>query len=131
MANYALLDENNVVTNIITGIDETEAAPEGFADWEAFYSDFHNCTVKRTSRNTVANTHLEGNTPFRCNYATIGGTYDSTNDVFIGPQPHASFTLDENYIYQPPIAHPTDGNAYKWNEEAYQADNSQGWELIE
>ena len=74
MAHYAILDENNVVTDVISGINETEAAPEGFADWEAFYADFHSCTVKRTSRNTVANTHLEGNTPFRGNYATIGGT---------------------------------------------------------
>ena len=133
MAHYAILDENNIVQDVFVGIDETETAPEGFADWEAFYGDFHNCTVKRTSYNTYGNEHIEGGTPFRGNYAMYLGKYDSENDVFYCEQPFPSWSLDSNWIWQPPLNIPEDNETvrYTWNEEAYQADNSQGWELIE
>ena len=59
MAHYAFLNDNNIVTEVITGIDEdvTEGLPEGFADWEAWYADFRGQTCKRTSYNTMANAH--------------------------------------------------------------------------
>ena len=54
MAHYAILDENNIVLEVITGIDETEDAPEGHDDWESFYSSVKgDKTVKRTSYNTL------------------------------------------------------------------------------
>ena len=47
MAHYAFLDDSNIVTEVIVGIDESELiegkAPE---DW---YSDFRNQVCKRTS----------------------------------------------------------------------------------
>ena len=52
----------------------------------------------------------------RKQYAGVGYTYDSTNDVFIVPQPFASWTLDSNHDWQPPTPYPTDGEFYKWNE---------------
>ena len=52
MAHYAQLDDNNYVTQVIVGADETDDAPEGFDDWEAFYSDRYGVTVKRCSYNT-------------------------------------------------------------------------------
>jgi len=129
MAHYAFLDENNIVTEVITGIDEdvTEGLPEGFADWEAWYADFRGQTCKRTSYNTVANTHTDSGTPFRGNYAGIGDTYDVANDVFYSPQPYDSWTLNSNWVWEAPLAHPNDGGLYIWDEEAYQADNSTGW----
>ena len=74
MAHYAFLNENNIVTEVITGIDEdvTEGLPEGFADWEAWYADFRGQTCKRTSYNTMANAHSGEGTAFRGNYAGIG-----------------------------------------------------------
>jgi hypothetical protein len=45
----------------------------------------------------------------------IGWTYDSTADVFIAPQPYPSWTLDNNYDWQPPTPKP-EGNYY-WDEE--------------
>ena len=71
MAHYAFINENNIVTEVITGIDEdvTEGLPEGFADWEAWYADFRGQTCKRTSYNTIANAHSDGGTAFRGNYA--------------------------------------------------------------
>ena len=45
----------------------------------------------------------------------IGWTYDSTNNVFIAPQPFASWTLDSNFDWQPPTPKP--GANFDWNEE--------------
>ena len=65
MAHYAFLDENNIVTQVITGIDETELI-EGL-DTETWYSNFRGQNCKRTSYN--------GN--IRKQYAGIGYTYDA------------------------------------------------------
>ena len=61
MAHYAFINENNIVTEVIVGKneDDTTDLPEGFADWEAWYAHFRGQTCKRTSYNTVANTHTE------------------------------------------------------------------------
>ena len=128
MANYSLLNENNEVINVITGIDEDdlETLPEGFSSWEEFYGDLHNLTCKRTSRNTVENTHTDGGTAFRGNYATIGGLYDPDNDVFYLKQPYPSWTLNEsNWKWEAPVPYPDDEeNTYIWNE------SNQEWELF-
>jgi hypothetical protein len=85
MAHYAFLDENNIVTEVITGIDETELI-EGL-DTETWYGNFRGQVCKRTSYN--------GN--IRKNYAGIGYIYDEARDAFIGnkPQCHSDITLDE------------------------------------
>ena len=85
MAHYAFLDENNVVTEVITGIDETETI-EGL-DTETWYGNFRGQTCKRTSYNNN----------IRKNYAGIGYTYDEGKDAFIGPKAncHAEEVLDE------------------------------------
>jgi hypothetical protein len=75
MAHYAFLNENNVVTEVITGIDETQLI-EG-QDPEIWYGNFRGQTCKRTSYN--------GN--IRYNYAGIGFTYDADADAFIAPRP--------------------------------------------
>ena len=77
MAHYAFLDENNIVTEVITGRDEWEII-DGITDWEQAYSETRAGQVcKRTSYN--------GN--IRYNYAGIGYTYDPVNDAFIAPMP--------------------------------------------
>jgi len=73
MAHYAFLDENNIVTQVITGIDETELI-EGLLP-ETWYGNFRGQTCKRTSYN--------GN--IRGVYAGIGYTYDKVSDTFIAP----------------------------------------------
>lgn len=53
----------------------------------------------------------------RANYAGIGYTYDSANDVFYAPQPYASWTISApTWLWQPPVPYPTDGKAYYWDE---------------
>ena len=69
----------------------------------------------QTSYNTHGNQHPNG-TPLRGNYAGIGYTYDAANDVFIAPQPYLSWTLENNWTWQPPVKMPTDGKFYKWDE---------------
>ena len=72
----------------------------------------------QTSYNTQGNKHLLDGTPLRGNYAGIGYTYDSTNDVFYAPQPFPSWKLSETtWTWEAPIAYPTDDKVYTWNEE--------------
>jgi hypothetical protein len=137
MAHYAFIDDNDIVTEVIVGIDEdsTDTLPEGYTSWEDWYltqrpeSSF----CKRTSYNTIANAHSGSGTAFRGNYAGIGFTWDQTNDVFYPPQPYGSWTLSSDWVWEAPIDYPDDGNAYIWNENAYQADTAdpktEGWEL--
>ncbi len=63
MAHYAFLDENNKVVEVITGKgeDDTDTLPEEFDSWEDWYADFKGLTCKRTSYNTIANTHSRWN----------------------------------------------------------------------
>ena len=104
MAHYAFLDSNNIVTEVITGIDETELI-EGL-DTETWYGNFRGQVCKRTSYNNR----------IRKQYAGIGYTYDLVNDVFISPQPFASWALDSNFDWQAPTPRPTEG-IWNWNEE--------------
>jgi hypothetical protein len=105
MAHYAFLDDNNVVTEVITGIDEADLI-EGL-DTETWYGNFRGQVCKRTSYN--------GN--IRKNYAGIGFTYDLELDAFIAPKPYPSWILDEETCqWEPPISYPTDGFTYLWNE---------------
>ena len=70
----------------------------------------------QTSYNTHGGQHPEGR-PLRKNYAGIGFTYDRTRDAFIPPKPHASWVLNETTcLWEPPVAYPSDGKRYIWNE---------------
>lgn len=88
MAHYAFLNENNIVVEVITGIDENELI-EGLVP-EVWYGNFRGLVCKRTSYNTYVDgngisQHRDGGTPFRGKYAGIGDIYDAVNDVFITP----------------------------------------------
>ena len=69
----------------------------------------------QTSYRTYGNKHPEG-TPLRGNYAGVGYSYDAEKDVFIAPQPFASWTLSADYLWEAPVAMPADGKPYVWNE---------------
>jgi len=120
MAHYALIDSNNIVVNVIAGVDEniiqtdldgTQVGGTSEA-WEQFYASrpwFEGLTCKRTSYN--------GN--IRANYAGVGYIYDPTFDVFIAPQPFSSWKLDyTTYQWEAPVAMPDEivGYIWKWSE---------------
>jgi hypothetical protein len=91
MAHYAFLNENNIVTEVIVGIDETELI-EGL-DPETWYANFRNQLCVRTSYN--------GN--IRYNFAGIGYQYDDLADAFIAPKPncgHAELILNDQYKWE-------------------------------
>ena len=112
MAHYAFLNDKNIVTEVIYGIDETELI-EGL-DPETWYGNFRGLVCKRTSYN--------GN--IRKNYAGTGFTYDPERDAFIPPKPYPSWALDEQTCdWVAPVAYPTDGFTYIWNE------NNTNWEI--
>lgn len=114
MAHYAFLDNNNIVTEVITGIDETELI-EGL-DTETWYGNFRGQVCKRTSYNGT----------MRKNYAGIGFTYDEELDAFIAPKPFDSWNLNQQSCqWQPPTDYPEDGFTYLWNEEELD------WELAD
>ena len=105
MAHYAFLNENNIVTEVIPGIDETELIED--LDTETWYGNFKGQVCKRTSYN--------GN--IRKNYAGVGFTYDETLDAFIPPKPFSSWVLDEDTcLWNPPIPCPGDLTTHEWNE---------------
>ena len=127
MAHYAFLNDNNIVTEVITGVDEDQKddLPEGFDSWEDWYADFRGQTCKRTSYNTVANEHTGEGTAYRGNYAGIGYTFDPENDVFYAPKPYSKWVLNESsWTWEAPEEYPDDGKEYVWN------DNKGEWEEI-
>jgi len=91
----------------------------------------------QTSYNTQGGIHYEpnsnGETPsedqtkaLRKNYAGIGYTYDVDKDAFYAPQPYPSWILNETTcMWKAPVAYPTDGQKYTWNEE------TTSWDLVE
>jgi hypothetical protein len=92
MAHYAILNEDNVVEQVIVGVDETVAI-DGLTT-EQWYSNFFGKKVLRTSYN--------GN--IRKNYAGIGWSYDEERDAFIEPKSGEDFELDEEtctWVWKP------------------------------
>jgi hypothetical protein len=84
MAHYAFITDG-IVTEVITGIDETELI-EGL-DPETWYGNFRGQLCKRTSYNSN----------IRYNYAGVGHTYDPIDDAFVAPMPcsHDELLLNE------------------------------------
>jgi hypothetical protein len=78
MAHYAFIDDNNLVTEVIVGVDETELI-EGL-DPETWYGNFRGQTCKRTSYNGK----------IRGVFAAIGYTYNAELDIFIAPKSGSS-----------------------------------------
>ena len=107
MAHYAFLDDNNIVTEVITGRNEDEVV-DGISDWETYYGNLRGQRCVRTSYN--AN--------IRKNYAGIGFRYDDDLDAFIPPQPYPSWLLNEDTAqWEAPIPYPDGDLMYGWNEE--------------
>jgi hypothetical protein len=120
MAHYAFLDENNIVTEVIVGKEESNF------NWEQQYGSFRGQVCKRTSYNTIGGVHKLGGTPFRKNFAGIGMNYDETRDAFIPPKPFNSWILNEDTcLWNAPVAYPQDDNRYTWNEQTL------SWDLVE
>lgn len=124
MGHYAKV-QDGIVTKVI--VAEAE-----------FFDTFVDSTPGQwiqTSYNTRGGVHYLPNTDtpsgeqskaLRKNYAGIGYTYDTTKDAFIPPKPYESWTLNETTcLWEAPVAHPADGNTYRWDED------TTSWILVE
>jgi hypothetical protein len=105
MAHYAFLDDDNIVTEVITGIDETETI-EGLST-ETWYGNFRGQVCKRTSYNNN----------IRGTYAGIGYSYNSDEDIFVSPQPFPSW-IRSGSSWNAPTPMPTDDKRYTWDEDS-------------
>jgi len=110
MANFAKI-ENNIVTNVIV-IDDSDCAGGVFPESEQVGQAF------------IASLGLDGewlqtSSEIRKQYGSVGMEYLRENDVFIIQREYASWSLDENFDWKPPVPFPPveEGKPYEWNEE--------------
>jgi hypothetical protein len=117
MSHFAIIDENDIVTQVIV-IEQDVIDTGAFGDPASFV---------QTSYNTRGGVHYDTDTglpsadqtkAIRKNFAGEGFKLDRVRDAFIPPKPFASWTLnDDTCLWNAPIAMPTDGNFYIWNEQ--------------
>jgi len=96
MKNYAKLDSNNLVSQVVVLADDKDP----------------NWLTERLGGNWIESTEQ------RKNSAGIGMTYNSELDAFIPPKPFDSWVLDEETAqWEAPVEYPSDGKDYSWDEE--------------
>ena len=111
MAHFAKLDENNVVLEVHVvhnnelldenGVEQEQRGIDFLINWSGGYTLW-----KQTSYNGR----------MRKNYAGIGYTYRADIDAFVPPKPFPSWLLNAQAQWEPPVAMPTDGKMYSWDE---------------
>ena len=133
MAHFAKIDENNIVTQVIVVANEDTSDTNG-VEVEEIGVAF--CKKLLGAETNWKQTSYNNN--FRVRYAGISYTYNEELDAFIPPSPFPSWVLvEETADWVSPLgAAPTlteeeiaSRSFYRWNEEAYQADNTTGWVL--
>jgi hypothetical protein len=130
MASFAKIGLNNKVIEVQSVVNEVLHDSNG-VEQESIGIDFLTKLTgwaiwKQTSYNTIGGVHSSGGTPFRKNHAGIGYTYDETRDAFIPPKPFNSWVLNEDTcLWNSPVAFPTDGEKYTWNESTLT------WDIVE
>ncbi len=102
MAHFAKI-ENNIVTQVLVVHNDLENRGADFLANDLGLGG------------TWIQTSYNGN--IRKQFAGIGYTYDAVNDVFIAPKPYPSWTLDNEFNWQPPTPMPNEGNFWYWSEQ--------------
>jgi hypothetical protein len=112
MAHFAELDNNNIVLRVVVIANDDLLDKDGVEQESLGIQVCKN--IFGTDTKWVQTSY---NNNFRKKYANIGDNYDPIIDVFYNlTPPYASWTLDSNYDWQPPVPRPTDGGTYVWNE---------------
>lgn len=116
MANFAQLDENNKVVNIIVISNDDILDENGQESEELGIARCKEIVGQDT--NWIQTSY---NDNIRCRYARIGGYYIPEHDAFVPPKPFDSWTLNtDTFNWQPPVPWPTEtpeGKIYNWDEE--------------
>ena len=124
MAHFAKLDKENTVIDILKVdndlIKDSNGVEQESIGIQKLQEGNPNYDFVQTSYNTEANEHRNGGTPFRKNYAMMGGTYDADKDAFIDVKPpFASWQLnEETCVWEAPVPMPDDHetNPVVWDE---------------
>ena len=119
MAHFAKIGLNGKVIEVQSVVNEVLHDANG-VEQENIGIDF---LTKLTGWSIWKQTSYNNN--FRKNFAGIGFTYDEDRDAFIPPKPYPSWLLNEDTcLWECPVAYPTDGQRYTWNE------TNQTWDLV-
>jgi hypothetical protein len=112
MAHWAELDSDNIVLRVLVGDNDD---PNGVEGYQWLLDNLGGTWVKTSYNGTI-----------RKNFAGIGYKYDEELDAFVPPKPFRSWTLNEETAqWVAPVAYPTDGDIYTWNEETV------SWDVVE
>ena len=143
MAHFAKLDSNNIVEQVIV-VNNDDIQDNTGTEIESIGVAFCQKLLGASTnwKQTSYNSNVRGN------YAGIGHTYMTgvrtlgvaSTDIFIDPQPYASWTVGINTAQWYPPDNPgeaptlTDseksaGKFYRWNESNYQSNPSTAWVL--
>lgn len=124
MAHYARININtNIVEKVVVVEDDLVNT---FPDANRWIKTSYNTHGGIHYDPITGNPSEDQSKALRKNFASIGYTYDETKDAFIPPKEYASWTLNETTCnWEAPVACPTDGQVYGWNEE------TQTWDLAE
>lgn len=111
MAHFAQIDKNNIVQQVIV-VHNNELLDENGIEQESKGVQFCQSLL---GGNWVQTSY---NASFRKNYAGQGYTYDPVRDAFYEPKPYESWILNEETCqWVAPIARPSDGKTYQWDDE--------------
>ena len=122
MAHFATLNESNIVIRVEV-INNAVILDDDDAEQEQLGINF---LISLYGAGNYKQTSYNGN--IRKNYAGKGYTFDSERNAFIPPKVSESWPLNNTTcLWEPPIAYPDDDKSYVWDEDAYQADNNNGW----
>ena len=140
MAHFAKLGSNGKVIQVLTLDNKDMLNADGVEDESVGqqYLETHNNWPAQmwiqTSYNTVGNTHKDGGTPLRGNYAGIGYEWDEDNNIFWPKKPYASWVKNTSTAqWDSPIGDAPDlteaelsaNKHYVWNEDG------QSWDLTD
>ncbi len=112
MAHFAKLDANNLVIEVVV-VHNNELLDENGEEQE--YRGIWFLTQWSKGYPYWKQTSYNGS--IRKNYAGIGYTYRADIDAFVPPQPYPSWLLNAEAQWEPPVAIPSDGQRYSWNED--------------
>ena len=117
----AQIDENNVVVDAII-VAETDISDEnGLSD--SLTTSFANSIRQTTGTWKWAGVYQEGQGDARRIQPGIGDNWDPNTSTFYQKKPHASWILDSDLNWNPPIAKPNETTKWMWDEE------TQSWQL--
>jgi hypothetical protein len=112
MAHYAQLDNSNKVINVVVVNNNVTFNDDGIE-----VEDLGINHLKSIYGNDTIWVQTSINDNIRKQYAAVGGSYDTSNDVFLMPKPFSSWTLNDTFDWEAPEPYPTDGEKYFWDED--------------